>query len=196
MADPFTWAAIGLTAASTAVSAAGTIAGGDAALAAGQSTQQAYEYRAKQEEQAAQESRASAQRVALDKQRQGRLLLSTLQARAAAGGGGAADPTILNLGGDIAGRSEYDALLEMYKGENRARGLEDSATASRMSGDAALAEGEAKRKASQLSAIGTIIGGAGSMFGTYSKIGSSSASGGFSPYKLPGGGPLVINQYG
>lgn len=156
-----------LTAAGTAVSAAGTLAAGRAAQDAGMRGQQAAYFEAAQQEQQAQESRAAAQRGALEKRREGRLLLSKLQARAAASGGGADDPTVLDLGGDIAQRSEYDALFEMYRGENRARGLEDQAMGSRMTGDARRAEGEAKKRAAKLSAIGTIIGGASSMAGTY-----------------------------
>jgi hypothetical protein len=157
-------ALVAATAAGGALQAAGTIMGGNAAADAGKAQQQAQYFKAAQEEQAAQESRAA---VALDKDREGRLLQSTLQARAAAGGGGASDPTIVNLAGGIAGRSEFESLLEMYKGENRARGLEDSAVGSRLSGDAAKAEGDAKKTASYFSAAGTLIGSAGSAYKTY-----------------------------
>ena len=182
----------GLTVAGGALSAAGTIAGGNAAAAAGQSQQQALEFRAKQEDQAAQESRAVAQRQAIESRHKGELLQSTLQARAAAGGGGADDPTVLELGGNIAQRSEYDALFDMYKGENRARGLQDSAIGSRMSGDAALAEGRAKQSASYLSAAGTLIGSAGSAYRTYN---ISPGSDGFTPSSSGSGMPLRINRY-
>ena len=158
-----------LAGASSAATAAGTIAGGRAAQQAGLFAQQAADFRAQQEDQAAQESRASAQRSAFDKQRQARLLQSKLQARAAASGGGADDPTILGLAGDIAGRGEYEAFLDLFKGENRARGLEDSAIASRMSGLASRTEGDARRRAANLSAAGTIIGGLGSMYRLYHK---------------------------
>lgn len=159
-----------MTAGAGALSAAGTLIGGMAAADAGERTKSAMEFRAKEEEQAAQESRAVSQRSALEEERKGRFTLSTLQARSAAGGGGADDPTVLNLGGDIAARSEYDALFDMYKGENRARGLEDSAMASRMSGDAAEAEGKAKQMASYFSAAGTIAGSAGSAYRQYNKL--------------------------
>lgn len=163
--DPITMTVA--TVAGGALSAAGTLMGGNAAAAAGESARQGQYFRAAQEEQAAQESRAAAQRVALDKAREGRLLQSKLQAAAAASGGGAADPTITTLAGGIGGRSEFESLLEMYKGENRARGLEDQAIASRMSGDAAKAEGEAKKTASYFSAAGTLIGSGGSAYKTY-----------------------------
>jgi hypothetical protein len=167
--DPITAVTIA-TVAGGALSAAGTIAGGQAAADAGKAQKGARDFEALQQEQAAQESRAVAQRSAMEQRREGRLLQSRLQARAAASGGGADDPTVVGLGRDIAGRSEEGALFEMYKGENRARGLQDQALGSRMSGDAALAEGRAKRTASYLSAAGTIIGSAGSAYGTYNKV--------------------------
>ncbi len=177
MADPITLGFMALTAIGTGVSAMGTIASGKAAEQAGRQAQQAREFEALQQEQAAQESRAAAQRQAIDKRREGQLLLSRLQARAAASGGGADDPTVLDLGGGIAERGEYEALTEMYRGENRARGLEDSAVGSRMTGEALRAEGEAKKRASRLSAFGTLIGGATSMYGQYNKLPSRVAYG-------------------
>ena len=164
---PLAIGAAALTAAGAGISAMGTIAAGNAAAQAGEAGQASQYYRAKQEEMAATESRASAQRSAFEQRRKGKFLLSTLQARAAASGGGADDETVLDLAGDIAGRSEYDALFDMYRGENRARGYQDAAVGSRMTGDAARAEGIAKKKASRLSAIGTIVGGAGSAMNVY-----------------------------
>lgn len=148
MADPVTWGVL-LTAAGTGVSAASTIAGGRAA-------EDESKFRAAQLRQRAAESRASSQRSAFERRREGDLALSSLQARAAASGGGADDPTVIKLGEDIAARSEYGALAEMFKGENRARGYEDSASA-------ALVSGKAAKKGSYLKAAGTILSGAGSM---------------------------------
>lgn len=166
--DPITMTALAVV--GGAVSAAGTIAGGSAAAQAGQSAQQASNFKAAQEDQAAQETRASSQRDSLEKGRQTQLTLSKLQANAAAGGGSASDPGVLNLAGDIAGRGEYESLMDMFKGENRARGLTDQATGSRLTGDAQAAEGDAKQSASYLSAAGTLIGTAGSAYKTYNKI--------------------------
>lgn len=184
--DPLTAGAAALTAVGAGVSAMGTLAGGDASQTAGTAnaaaTRQAalanadsLEFKAKQEDMAAQESRASSQRDALERGRQTKLVLSKLQAGAAASGAGATDPTVTTLAGQIGGRGEYEALTDLFKGENRARGLMDSATGDRMSATAGLqggelqanaqiAEGNAKKSASQLAAAGTIIGGAGSAF--------------------------------
>jgi hypothetical protein len=113
----------------------------------GKASADAQYFKAAQEDQAAQESRAASQRTALEKDRQATLLQSTLQANAAASGGGAADPTVVGLGQDIAGRGEYQSLMDMYTGENRARGIEDQAIGSRMTGDAAARgrQGKAER---------------------------------------------------
>ena len=170
-------ASMALTAAGAGVTAMGTMAAGEAAADAGRRGQQASDFRAKQADMQAQESRAASQRVALEKRKEAGLLGSRLQARAAASGGGADDPTVIDLGGDIAQRGEYLALTEMFKGENRARGLEDQALGARMTGEALAEEGRAKRRAAGYSAAGTIIGAAGSMarFGAGSGLGGSAA---------------------
>jgi hypothetical protein len=158
-----------LSAGATAANAASTIAGGRIQQQAGRFAQQQKDLEALQQEQAAQESRATAQRSAFEKQREGRLLQSRLQAKAAASGGGADDPTILGLAGDIAGRSALQALMEMASGENRARNLEDNAAAARMRGFTARAEGDARRSNANLSALGTILGGGASIFRRYKR---------------------------
>lgn len=170
MADPVTLGALALTAAGAGISAAGTIAGGNAAADAGRRSQQAMEFRARQEEQAATEARAVGQRAGFEKQREGKLALSALTARAAGSGTGVDSATNVGLAQGIAGRSEYDTLFDMFKGENRGRGLEDEAMGSRLTGEAALAEGRAKKSAAMLSAAGTIVGASGSMYRTYKKI--------------------------
>lgn len=162
---------LGLTAAGTAVSAASTIAGGRAAQQSALAQQQALAFRAQQQEAAAQEARAAASRAAQDKRHETALLQSKLQARAAASGGGADDPTIVNLAEDLGGRGEYDALMEMYKGESRARSLENQAAGDRYSGTVGISEAETKRKIANLNAIGTIIGGATSMAKTAGRFG-------------------------
>ena len=174
--EPIT-AAIALTAISGGISAMGTIAGGKASQQAGVMAQQQKYYEAQQREMQALEARAGAQRSMFEKQREGKLLQSKLQARAAAGGGGADDPTVLDLGGGIAARTEYEAALEMFKGENRAAGLRDEATGLRMTGDAMKWQGDVQKQASKVKAISTIIGSAGTMayMGSGMKLPSASA---------------------
>lgn len=178
--DPFTAT---LSAIGSLASVGGTIAGMGSAMAAGkagkigaalqgQAAMQSAEYRATQLRQQAQEARASQQRVALETQRKGDLVQSTLRARAAAGGGGATDNTVLNLTRQIAGRTEYESLLEMYKGENAARGMEDAANAAIYQGKvgqvAAGLQGEAigyqtrGTIAQSMGSLGRAVGGLGS----------------------------------
>jgi hypothetical protein len=137
------------------ISAAGTIA-------AGQAQQQAANYEAAQLDVQAKDERAAAQAQALDERRHQRLALSALQARSAASGFTATDPTTLKLAGDIASYGEYRAQAAQYAGNSRAAGLNAQATGARLSGQAA-------RIGSYYDAASTIVGGIGGMADTYAK---------------------------
>lgn len=165
--DPLTAASVALTAIGTGVSAVGTIAAGDQAAAAGES-------KARQLEQAATQERAKGQRQMFEKQRETQLVQSKLQARASADGGSATDPGVLKISEDIAGRGEQQALMDLANGENSARGMEDQAKASRISGQAA-------QSGSRFSAFGTIAQGAGTGFDRYARFGGG--------YRLPTADP-------
>lgn len=138
------------------VSAIGTIASGNAARDA------AY-FKAAQEDQQANEARAVSQRQAEENRRRAGLATSRIQALSAASGGGASDQSILKLSGDVAGRGEYQALSDLYTGENRARGLEDAAMADRMTGDA-------QASASKFKAFGTLLSSAGGIYEKFNKL--------------------------
>jgi hypothetical protein len=176
-------AAIGLL--GTVVSAAGTIAGGAAQKQAAGYQANSFLFNALQYDQMAAEARATGQRADFEKRREGRLAESALTARAAASGGSATDPTALHIGSEIAGRSEYLALTEGYKGENKARGFEDAAMGARMSAQAALAGGQAAQTASYFGAGGTLLSGVGSAF-------SKNATAGF-PGTAAGTSPLAVD---
>lgn len=174
MANPLT---LGAGAAATAISSIGSIIGGgmkaDAEEQMGQLQQTGAEFQAKQLDQAAVESRAVGVAQATEKRRIGALALSSLTARAAADGGSATDSTVLKLAGDIAGRGEYEALGDLYTGENKARGLQDEAAATRYTG-AARAYGSqlsarATRIGSAFDAGGTILKGVGTFGRDYTK---------------------------
>lgn len=146
----------------TGVTAAGTLAAGANAKASANS-------QAAQMDQQATQARASSQRTMMEHQRRTGLVQSQLQARAAASGAGAQDETVIKLGSDIAGRGEEQALMDLYNGENTARGLEDAARAKRASGKAA-------QQGSYLSAAGSTLSGLGR---------------GFSRFALPNGVPAA-----
>ena len=133
------------------------------AYAEGENAMAAADYKATQLRQQAQEARAAQQRAALETQRKGDLTLSTLRARAAAGGGGAADGSVLKLAGDIAGRTEYQSLIDMYKGENAARGLEGAADAAIYGGKVAKQGAAFKAAGYGYQTAGTIAQSQGSM---------------------------------
>lgn len=134
-----------LAVAATLVSAAGTIMSGNAARGAAN-------YQAVQYEQQAGQERAASQRQAIEARRQAGLANSTVQARAAASGAGATDPTVLDIESDNAGTGEYNALAALYSGEEKARGLEMQAGATRY-------QGQQARKASLFKAGGTLLSG-------------------------------------
>lgn len=182
--DPFSLLIGGTMLAGSFMSGFGSLLGGKAARAGADMKASALEqggilseqeagFQAQQLTMAAAESRAASQREAFEKRHNAKLALSTLIARAAAGGGGVSDPTVVKIGERIAERGEYQALMDMFTGENRARGLEDQAYATRWSGaarnygaqldaQATRYSGKAEEKASYFKAGGTILSGIGS----------------------------------
>lgn len=174
--EPMTMLAVGsmaLTAVGTGISATGTLASGSASQQAGlmaassdlnagvitataqqqggEIAERIAEVQAKQLDQNAGTTRAQAQRQAFDLKTQTRLALSTLQARASGSGLSATGSTPIAIARSIGARGAYLSLTAMANGENTARGLEDQAYATRMSGAAAKYGGE-------LAAYGTIKG--------------------------------------
>ncbi len=74
---------------------------------------------------------------------------------------------MLTDAGDIAQRGEYQALMDVFNGENARSGMLNKAAATRASGEADAWAGEQQQDASYLSAAGTIASTAGSMMKTY-----------------------------
>lgn len=113
-----------LAVAGPVVDAAGTILGA-------RSQAKALKGQARQLDAQAGDARAVSQRDAIEQRRQARLVESRGLAVAAASGGGADDPTVVNLLANVAGEGEYRALTALYNGESDARGLESEADARR-----------------------------------------------------------------
>lgn len=176
--------AIGMSAAnaatvSTVLSVAGTAASALGAVQSGRSQQQAANYQAAQYTQQAGQQRATAQRAAMEQRRRARLAQSSLQARAAASGAGALDPTVLDLEGNIAGEGEYRALTALYEGEEQARGLENAASVKRFEGKQARSAGNAR-------AMNSVIGGASTLFERFGQGGPPTATVSYAPTYDPG----------
>lgn len=159
-------------------SIAGTMSQASALRNQAAAEQQAANYKVLVENQRAMAERASAQRQALQTNRKTDLTQSALQARAAASGGGADDPTVVKLASDIEGEGKYQSLFDMYLGETRARGLEDQGVVDRFSADQRAKQLNSTANATILSGIGSLAsrfaGGGGSL------AGGSSVAGGLS----------------
>jgi hypothetical protein len=140
----------------------GAMASADAMRSQGEAEKQAAYYNAAMKEQRAMQERAVEQRVALRKRRDTDMIQSTIQARAAASGGGASDPTVIDISGNVAQEGEYQALQSMWIGEQRGRDLENQAQLDRY-------VGEQKKKAAEKKADATILGGIGGMIGSIGK---------------------------
>lgn len=115
----------------------------------------AAQFRAAQLEQQAGQERASAQRTAMEARRRAKLAASRAQALSASSGAGALDPTVLKLMSGIAGEGELAADNALYQGEERAIGLQTSAAANRY-------EGSQARRAGEIRANTSILGGVAS----------------------------------
>lgn len=170
MADPISLMLIG-----GGLTAASTIAGGSAAAAAGQMQQQAANVEADQMKSNAAGELGAAQRQMLDTQMRTRLTQGTLQAKAAGSGFNAGTGSMVNDAGEIGARGQYQALMDVFNGQNQMTGTLNKAADVRYGGDVAAIEGEEKQDASYLSAAGTIASSAGSMYKTYGGIAYPSA---------------------
>jgi hypothetical protein len=167
--DPIT----GLFLFSMAMSMASGASQYSAMRAAGKAQQRAAEYgatlaerRADAMEMRAGEERATAQRSAMEQRRQGRLLESRARALAAASGGGATDPTVTNILGDIEYEADYRALTASYEGETMAHGLEYAAVLERAGADGQRYAGTVERRLANAQANRALLTGAIDAAGT------------------------------
>lgn len=143
-----------------ALSVAGTVFQAVGQIQAGQSQQAAYNYEAQIARTNADQALAASQRAAIQRQREGTLAIETAQARAAGSGGGATDPTVLNIEGNLRKQGTYNALTELYSGSEQARGLQQEASTDVYKGDLASSAG-------YRSAFGTAISGVDTLYSNY-----------------------------
>lgn len=118
--------------------------------------------------QAAGQERAKSQYAAQEQRRQAALVSSRARAVAGASGGGATDPTIVDITSELAGEGEYRALTAMYEGEDRARGIVSQ-------GNADAYSAKASGHTGFMSGMSNVLSGATSLFSKYSAP-SNSAS--------------------
>lgn len=141
---------LALAVAGSAMQAGGTILGADA-------RSDELRSQAGQLDQMAVQDRASSQRTAGEQKRQARLLQSTALARAAASGGGASDPTVMNILANLSGEAEFRALTALYEGEESARSKEMQAQAKRK-------EAKNAKRAGYVAAAGQILQSGATMY--------------------------------
>jgi len=120
-------------------------------------SRRAAEFQASQLEQNAGQEIAAGQRGAEEKQRQVALIQSKALAIAAASGGSASDPTVMNLIGRNAQLGSYESALAMYQGEEQARQNRLKAAAARATGQAQSAAYDTQGAAAQLKGIGNLL---------------------------------------
>lgn len=105
-------------------------------------------------------TRASAQRESINQQRQTQFMTSRAQAVAAASGGGASDPTVVNNIANIEGEGEYRRLTALYNGESQATGQENQARVVERGG-------QASAQAATVANTSTILNSASSYYQKY-----------------------------
>lgn len=159
------------TGVSGALQAAGTIAAGKASAQQGQLAQFAANYEAKQLDIKAKDEKASAQREMLELRREKESTLGRLQTVAAGSGFSATDPSTLSIADEISRYGTYREGLALYGGDVRSQDMKLAAAGRRFEGARALQSGLAAKKASYLSAAGTIAGTISSMASKFAPAG-------------------------
>jgi hypothetical protein len=185
--------------AGTAISAFGKQEEGNAAqeqaATMAQNSRVAAEFEAKQSEYLANQAIAVSHAEAYQQRKAAALLASKALANAAASGGGATDPTVVDLISGIYAEGAYRSALAVYEGEEQARSHNIAAAARRISGEsaanAALAQGNSIAKASNMSMFSTLLRGGSSMLDRYGEsFLKAPSSGGGSVSASYGAGPF------
>jgi hypothetical protein len=125
----------------TSLDVFGRVFGAVGSLENGTATEMAARYRAEQLRINAGQAMASAQREAITAEQQSKRVASRALALAAASGGGATDPTVVNLISGIAAEGAYRQAVALYQGQEQARAMENQARATEYEGEKAKAAG-------------------------------------------------------
>jgi hypothetical protein len=115
------------------------------------------------------QAQASAQRQAENVQRQSDVMQSRTLALAAAGGGGASDPSIVNLMARNAGLGAYQKAIALYSGDSAARDMHMRADATRYGGQLSMLDGQSAQRAGMLSAGAGLLKGGASLYSKYAQ---------------------------
>ncbi len=166
--NSLSWPILGAQIMSTVLTAGGQLQRGNVAAQIGQRTQAADQFQATQLRSNAGQQIAAGQIGAENQDLSTSYLVSKALARAAASGGGASDPTVINNIARISGEGKYRADVSRYEGDSAARSMNLQADALDWQGQNAVTEGEYAKKASRTSAFATVLSGAArTMAGKY-----------------------------
>lgn len=143
----------------------------------GQALKQAAQFQADQLREQAGDAIATAQRRAWSEDRAARYLQSETLARAAASGGGASDPTVINIIAKQAEEGAYRQQVALYEGNSRARGLVRQAQAREFEGASQLASAQGAERASYLQAGTSLIGSLARDSSLYQRFGGGGPEG-------------------
>jgi hypothetical protein len=168
--------AIGAALGSGVLGGMGAIKEGQAAEAAGRSKADALRATADAATVRAGQERGMAQRTAEEQDRQTARLMGKQRAIAAASGGGTGG-SAAEIVAKTAGEGKFQSDLELWKGEEKGRGLEHQAEIDRLSADEAERQGKMARKTSYMTAGSRILGGLGSAYAA-GGVGSRGGGGG------------------
>jgi hypothetical protein len=125
----------------------------------GEQQQAAALFQAAQLRQNAGQAQAGAQRAAWDADIQAKYIASTAIANAAASGGGASDPTVVNLIARNASEGAYRKAIALYQGDDRARAMNLSADAKEYEGAMAKDNSNSEANLSAFKAASTLMKG-------------------------------------
>ena len=145
-------------------SIASTAGAAGAAVKQGNTQKAMADYQAEQMKRKAAEEHAAGQRSAIERRDQAGMVQSRQIALAAASGAGTANPTVLDLVEEAAGRGEYFAQGELYQAKSAAAGLRDNAKATAYGGKAA-------QDAGYMSGFADLLGGVSKTAGYASSAG-------------------------
>lgn len=127
-------------------------------IQSGKAQQAALNHEAMMKKRQGQEEFAASQRQAIEKRKEGELVMSRQRALASASGAGVVNPSMLDIYGETGAEADYNAEIEKFGGLSRKAGLYDQAAAAR-------AKGKAIAKGSIFEGLGQGFAGLSKAFG-------------------------------
>jgi hypothetical protein len=150
-----------------AMQAKGQTDAANADAARGQRAQNEANFEADQMDVNAGQAKAAAQRSAENVQLQSDVMQSRGLALAAASGGGASDPAIVNLLARNAGVGAYQKAIALYQGDTAARDMQLREEATRYGGELSMYDGQTAQRAGMMAAGASLLKDGSSLYSKY-----------------------------